>query len=91
MNGQSRAQQQEKRPDKGDNTIEFDPAKNTWTKLLVKARRLVGKLSTEQHILETFSCIDQSRSKIVKQQQELQRCQDAVQRTWQVRVNAPSC
>jgi hypothetical protein len=85
-NGKSRQQKHDKRPDKADRSIDFDPAKNTWTKVLVKARRLVGKLSTEQHILETFAGIDQSRSKVVKQQQELLRCQDAVQRCWEVRA-----
>ena len=86
----SQGVQKEKRPDKGENCIEFDPVKNEWHKTLVKARRVISKLATEQHILDTFSCIDQTRSKVVKQQQELTRCKDAVQRCWDVCFHSPA-
>ena len=38
----SQGMQKEKRPDKGENCIEFDPTKNKWHKTLVKARRVIS-------------------------------------------------
>jgi hypothetical protein len=74
------------RADKLDGSLDFDPSKNKWVKVLVKVNREMFKLRKEQHVLQTFAAeSSKAGPKMAKQTHESARCLAAIKRSKEAR------
>lgn len=75
---------------KADTDDIYDSSKNVFSGIVVKAKRAISKLSTEEHVLTTLTSEQNPSERKIKQTHEMKRCFDAISQAKQVALSERS-